>query len=353
MVEKMTRKKAWQRPDSPIVFQFTHPGKEHDKYEEIGRKNVFLKPWNTQTVGKTTSHRRKYLCTAGQYIAENGLCMESKLDFWGEWEADSVVVEFSKEENNNNLPKCYHIPFYLPLENRNSYEKEIDKRIYELYNEQRNTVGENCYYQNTDPFVFGEGFMYATICKPYQTLNIKPGSIIMFGSTHKYGNESKYRVDTVFVVREIKDIKTDENGDFLFDEYKSGENIYYNTTLKYLDSNDGFDHKLFIGATPQNDVNGMYSFIPARCSNGKRSRERVETMIIEDKFNKLKCIKNTVNWQGYIVCSGEKTVKEFWDELLKYTYKKGYVPAVKINMPTVLTSINELGLWINNIDTDE
>ena len=38
MVEKMTRKKAWQRPDSPIVFQFTHPGKEHDKYEELEEK---------------------------------------------------------------------------------------------------------------------------------------------------------------------------------------------------------------------------------------------------------------------------------------------------------------------------
>ena len=233
-----------------------------------------------------------------------------------------------------------------------SNETPLNKKISSIKNKQASSIGMDVYYQNTDPFVFGDRFIYSSICKPYATLNIKPGSIILFGSTHNYDGEMRYRVDTVFVVKVIIDLVTDKNGNYIFDEYKDGDkDIHYNTTLKHLDPNDPFSHKIFIGATPQDPVEGMYSFIPAHVSDGKTNRERYGTLVIDTDFEKYKKIKDTVQWQGCISCIGKDEVTDFWIALKEYTESKGYVPAVKINLPPTFDSIDELSSWIDSIDT--
>lgn len=341
---------AWKRPNEPIVFQFVHPGESHDKSIEIC-KNTYLKLWNTQKkVSSSTTHKRKYLCTEGEYIDRtDGSIKKMLLDFWGEWEPDSIAIPFeNKTDEFRFLPEYYHIPFYLPLrESYSSSDVGLNKTICDAKNKQADSIGEY-YYQNTDPFVFGDTFVYATICKPYETLNIKPGSIILFGSTKNYNEKSndigiRFRIDTVFVIKDVVDIKRGDDGKYIFDK-----NLHYNTSLRFIDPADGYNHKLFIGATPQNSVDGMYSFIPAHCSDGNIGRARFGTMMIDSDFSKYDLIQDTVQWQGYKSCDGKDNVKEFWNELLNYTYDKNFVPATKIFNPPAFDSIDELSEWINN-----
>ena len=332
--------KPWKRPENPIVFQFTHPGDEHGNYYKLKDTKIQFKLWNTQKNDATSStHKRKYLCNKGAYIAKNKSIQDASLCFWGEWEPDSIAIPFeSTDGNNDHLPKYCNIPFYFPIKEKyESSKSKLDKRICDLKNDLVKKVDSGYYYQNTDPFVYGTEFRYATICKPYETLNMKEGSVILFGSTKEYDGQEKFRVDTVFVVKEIKDIK---------DYKKDKSSVHYNASLKFIDDNDGYDHKMFIGATPENSVNGMFSFIPASVDSGDQ-KPRKKMLVIDSDFKYYDDVLNTVNWQGHVVC--EDGVKEFWDSLLDYTFDKGYVPAVRIDMPPIFDSIDDLSNWISSV----
>ena len=70
----------------------------------------------------------------------------------------------------------------------------------------RRTNSRSSLLQNTDPFVFGESFLY-TCCqqfknnRPTQLRYLAPGSVILFGS-HRGG---RFLLDTVFVTRRSRD----------------------------------------------------------------------------------------------------------------------------------------------------
>lgn len=345
-MKEQKNKKTWERPDKPIVFQFTHPGSEHDEYIELKNRKELFKLWNVQKIDAKSTHKRKYLCTKGEYIPDgSNESVPTSLYFWGEWEPDSIAIPFDIEENEEDcLPKYCNIPLYLPTNiDCESIKSELGKNIGEIKSKQTEQIEkEDYYYQNTDPFVFGTEFRYATICKPYETLNIKEGSIILFGSTKQYDGQSRFRIDTVFVVRKIIDME---------ECLKDKNSLHYNTSLRFIDNNDGYSHQMFIGATPQDDVNGMYSFIPASVED-KGKKPRIGTLKIDSDFDKYNCIKGTVNWQGYVV-DCEDGVEEFWKSLLKYTYKQGYVPAVKIDMPPMFDSIDDLSDWISSNKYDD
>lgn len=61
---------------------FPHPGKEHNP----GR--MTRQPWNT-----APGHRRKFVRSAGRYVAADGSKNEALLVFWAEWEAPSYVIQ--------------------------------------------------------------------------------------------------------------------------------------------------------------------------------------------------------------------------------------------------------------------
>jgi len=119
----------------PSIVQFFHPGREHGYDYENGS---LIKDWNT------LAHQRKFLLNEGSYI-KNGQKNNGELLFWGEWEPPSRVYEIEQQTNCQLYgvnPKYLHTPF-LPNDNQiKLYQKEQK-------------------YQNTDPFVFGEKFLYA------------------------------------------------------------------------------------------------------------------------------------------------------------------------------------------------
>lgn len=147
-----------------LAVQLNHPGAE--KPFKIG--NGFVKKdgklyreWN-----KDATHYRKFIEQDGAYLDYNSnKPLPDILHFWGEWEGVSE---------------------YLPS---NAYNPNgIHQPIHDI--SERGT-------QNTDPYVFGDCFLYAVCKQRGQLNNLDSGSLILFGSSFKSG----FALDTVFVVK--------------------------------------------------------------------------------------------------------------------------------------------------------
>jgi len=89
------------------------------------------------------------------------------LQFWGEWEGNSVFHPINDGVGNGN---GIHEPFH---------STQIRG------------------FENTDPYIYGDFFKYATCSQSGELLNLMPSSLILFGTTKDIG----FELDTVFVVK--------------------------------------------------------------------------------------------------------------------------------------------------------
>lgn len=219
----------------PDVVQFIHPGGEH------GQDAPGHKAWNVR------DHRRKFLHARGRFAADSaGVEREDELFFWGEWEPESDVQ--SLRTNTEGAPRWLHTPYYA---RPNSYRRE------------------GKILQNTDPFVFGDRFLY-TLCRQWRpatnspTLlrDLTPGSLILFGSLKR----GEFVLDTVFVVAEgaLHDRNSWQRK--LRDRVSQ---TYVDVTLRptYEPTADP-ELRLYFGATFAEQVGGMFSFVPCRPAEG-------------------------------------------------------------------------------------
>lgn len=213
--------------------QFTHHGKEQDAVPSG------VCPWNRGNRRVGMSHRRKFLVCEGRYVRD-GSEGKGEVGFWGEWEPPSIVRQTRRAAGE---PCFFHTPaFYEPKR----YEGLLD----------------------TDPFVFGGRFLY-TGCRQHTAHNapggaretvlkkLGRGSIILFGSCVS----KKFVIDTVFVVAGYVEYP---NGNF---DKLSGLGLpkeYYATTLipSSAANPSVSSFKLYVGATMENRVRGMFSYSP-------------------------------------------------------------------------------------------
>ena len=270
-----------------LIVQFTHPGGEY----AVSHKELVngVKEWNYGP------HRRKFLKTVGQYVMDNGsLSLKQDLLFWGEWEPTSKILPVSNVVGNGVVPKYVHEPFlqkdtsglFLPPYNNGKYVT-------------RKGVKTPLCRQNTDPFVFGDYFLYS-VCKQRKKIRnitlteftqlgeLDRGSIILFGSTISKKQGGPYFVlDAVFVVGDYKayhskNAPSDLSG-FVPNDYCD--------LMGFVHWNPSNDHICYKGATVSTPINGMFSFVPCKpCSSGDIGFPRViltnsDMTIISDNLN--------------------------------------------------------------------
>jgi hypothetical protein len=145
-----------------MFVQLPHPGLE-------ARPKGPVTDWNR------SDHVRKFLKGTGRYIDQGVVC-SGPLVFWGEWEAQSRVVE-SLPVGAPGKPRYLHEPFWQ---------------------RPRHRLG----LANTDPLVFGGHFLYSN-CRQGSNRKLRrlaPGSLILFGSKVA----GQFVLDTVFVVGEVQ-----------------------------------------------------------------------------------------------------------------------------------------------------
>ena len=155
--------------DSRCFVQFPHPGLEHQP-DPTGNK-----AWNTYD----SAHARKFMQFEGQWTDERGQQHKGELRAWGEWEAQSDLLQELDRPDPSELPRYLWLPYYT--DQPDGYER----------------------LHNTDPFIFGDQFLYSN-CKQAKRPNLRNlerGSVIAFGSKNRYG----WVLDTVLVVADSFD----------------------------------------------------------------------------------------------------------------------------------------------------
>lgn len=147
------------------VVQFCDPRGEHNP----GAADTM--PWNTG------DHCRKFLRSHGRYLDRDGVLCSGIVTFWGEWEAQSRVVE-RYQGADAEMPRFVHEPFL-------QRPGDVQARR-----------------QNTDPFAFGDTFLYGnwrqftSVFNPSCMQRLAPGSIILFGSKLNH----RFVLDTLMVI---------------------------------------------------------------------------------------------------------------------------------------------------------
>lgn len=209
------------RPDTACFVQFPHPGAElAAAADEV--------PWNTG------GHRRKFILADGRW-SDGDEVTEGALVFWGEWEAPSTVVRRWPAEGR--LPRVLHQPWWpSPAPNRAR--------------------------QNTDPWVFGARMRYSN-CKQAtwrggrtSMQRLGRGSVICFGSTIA----GQFCLDTVFVVDSAEPWQPRDAASVDTDAAFRACTVGALAATPWRDV--GFT--LYRGATIEDPVAGMFSFVPAR-----------------------------------------------------------------------------------------
>ncbi len=215
-----------------FFVQFPHPDGEHNPRTDY-------MPWNTG------DHRRKFLVAPGRYLDGDDQLGEVDLVFWGEWESPSRVER--RWPASARLPRALHRPSWM----------------------EPATSGSR---QNTDPWVWGDRMIYSN-CKqvfgserrPTSMQRLTRGSVICFGST--IGGE--FCADTIFVVASAEPWVPAEVADLDVDDaFKTctGDSITAGRRDAYLSLT------LYRGATVDDPVEGMFSFVPARRADVEEPR---------------------------------------------------------------------------------
>jgi len=298
------------------LVQFMHPGSE----PTVDAPNS--KRWNTE------EHCRSFLLTRGRYSVgpDDRTGCESRLLFWGEWEAPSRAYQLPSGPANAVHVPCS--PRYL-----------AEPRL-----------------QNTDPFVFDGPFIYSC-CKQMRRdgrttylRSLERGDIVLFGS-HRSGS---FVLDTVFVVRDS----------VLYSPHTAETELgfrvprsFVEATLKPLtpqftdapvdveedaacgpaDWREEDEHRwcarptrapgsklrLYWGATPSDPVDGMFSFSPAAVYDNDR-----RMAFPRPALDALSYVKGGMT-SGFRDCIGDETSKDrlrlSWRAIAELVVQQGLV----------------------------
>ena len=151
------------------IIQFMHPGQYTCNKGQIN--------WNRK------DHKRKLIKNEMSYIKDGVVCKNTNGYFWGEWEPESNCVKESG--------------YYVHTVN---YPSDTVHNPSDGCKGGCKKTGD---YLNTDPYVFGDYFIYSNCLQlTYTALqNLKKDDIILFGSR----SDGKFILDTLFVVdRELQ-----------------------------------------------------------------------------------------------------------------------------------------------------
>lgn len=218
------------------VVQFPHPGGEHD----MSRRQI--REWQSGSA----SHRRTFLQVDGRFRESlDGPDVVGGLAAWVEWEAQACLI--------CELDPVAGGPSWL-------CDPVVDGLA--------PTPEDGSPPQNTDPFVFGDRFRY-TACRQPTNRKLRAlgrGSLILLGSS--VGGD--FVLDTVFVVAEYID-HTATTYDGLPSSVSSDDHRRFTLDPWYGWGDDGTTYRLYLGATPDEPVEGMFSYVPCRPQAGDRS----------------------------------------------------------------------------------
>ncbi|MGY1777768.1 hypothetical protein ACI8AV_18075 [Geodermatophilus sp. SYSU D00804] len=276
--------------DHVYVVQFPHPGRERLPQPLAVGESL---PWNTG------DHGRKFLLTPGSWReCPDGPDRHGEVTFWGEWEAQSEVVELLA--GGPALPRALQRPFYR--------------------------VEHGGWRQNTDPLVFGDRFSYTNCRQPTNAkLRALPaGSVVLFGSKLHGG----FVLDTVFVVGQAAGYRPSDGPP---EGVHGAAEELVTDGLAQDPAHADFRFTWYGGATPAQPVAGMFSFTPARphqpgTPGFARPRLRLDPVIHPNLAMAARCTP-----------MGLAQAQDIWQRVVEQVTAAGLVLATHLPTPQRLT----------------
>ena len=259
--------------------QFPHPGCEHRP-----ARGAQMIGWNkTHRWSKVhrkhsvNPHKRKFMRLRGEWADEDGVkkgCGD--LWAWGEWEAESDLIcklDVPEDDSRGPYPRYLWDPYYV-----------IPKDGYKGLH-------------NTDPFIFSNQILYSNCGQTAESKRsltcLGQGSVIAFGSGKKIKDEWKWMLDTVLVVKDS----------IPYDPLNPCKALKGKVPEAFLDVTGGplagnpeknsgsgacgpgeTELRLYLGATPEDPVLGMFSFFPAKPAGGGMGFPRPFIEKLPDKY---------------------------------------------------------------------
>ncbi|MBS1252117.1 MAG: hypothetical protein MAG451_01153 [Anaerolineales bacterium] len=306
------------------VIQFMHPG------GQPSHLGPGPKPWNTG------NHCRSFLKASGAYCEslDGRPTASAALLFWGEWEAPAAVHRLeSTLAQGLYVPRPPQFPGGAGL-------------------------------QNTDPFVFDGPFLYSC-CKQVRKdgtvtylRELDRGDVILFGS-HVAGS---FVMDTVFVVRlstlynaargpmdlagqiapsfveatlkplahNLRDPSTEETARKVLpcppDMWTEDDEV---SSCGVPQRPRSIEFRLYEGATPENPVDGMFSFVPAAQASDKL------TAFARPNLDSLEFVETGMT-AGFRDCrvaqSSGVSVHRAWEAVATLTIENGLLLGTKFQL---------------------
>ena len=234
--------------DSRCFVQFPHPGGEHkpDRSGGTGWSRRVVEGGCGSSVACGPGHARKFMQSHGQWVGEDDSTGSGELWAWGEWEAESDLLRHLEQSGDRDLPRYLWRPYYVTPPH--GYQG----------------------LHNTDPFIFGEHLLYSN-CRQQKNgylKNLDRGSVIAFGSDRS----GSWVLDAVLVVARSVNYAADDAFYELADSVP--EAFLHVTAGPLTDNGAGARFRLYWGATPDNPVDGMFSFFPAARAGGDSGFKR-------------------------------------------------------------------------------
>jgi hypothetical protein len=293
------------------LIQFMHPGGERSASSNLA--------WNH---GR---HARTFLVAHGVDDRDES----GELCFWGEWEAR---VEIEK-----------------------SFASEIVSGPRKLLRPRHSLCPRDGTPQNTDPFVFGDQFLYSC-CKQVrrdgratQLRELGRGDILLFGSQV----DGRFVLDTVFVVARsrIYDPRTAAETASLGSETvepvfqpiqratggrpdaphactrgcaRSWDDQEEDACIQPLHAATVTPFRLYEGATVSNPIDGMYSFVPAKWTRDAPHGFARPTLSLPNLRHAL-----NINYADIT----EQRVSMDWHSIVDELRGQGFALAVKLALP--------------------
>lgn len=273
------------------VVQFPHPVGEHNpgSSEEM--------PWNTQ------AHCRKFLRSPGAYLDRHDVLHSGTVSFWGEWEAQSRVVgRYGKA--GQGMPRFLHEPFL--------------RRPSDLM------AGG----QTTDPFVFGDAFLYShcrqftATLRPSRMQRLTEGSVVLFGSKLSH----RFVLDTLMVIGSAAPYvigEPDEFGNDVTDVFRAATL----EPLAALPKLAGTRAVLYRGLMYGPGRQEMFSFVPADPGCQPFARPIIELAGLVNPANP-RASKTTRVTPGQ--------ARDAWREVVRQVREQGLDLAVFLAEPQIL-----------------
>jgi hypothetical protein len=271
------------------LIQFPHPGSEHNaaRFEN----GVF--PWNAG------DHHRKFLEANGRWREEDGSVGAGDLRFWGEYEPPSSVRRIGPR--SGSLPQWVHEPLYPPAAD-----------------------GPR---QNTDPLVLG-GFHYSN-CKQHRRRDhhspsvmqrLERGSVVLFGSKL----DNVFVLDTVFVVARRQEYGREDVGDLAVPEHVKDMAL----RPLYSDPERELRFVLYEGATVDQPVDGLWSFVPALPVVQPSDRLARPRVVLDEGI-----LNEALPMGLRKVAMPSSQLESVWIRVLETTYASDLVAATHVDVP--------------------